>query len=654
MAGLFSFGFALFVLFVAQCFAQTPAKPHIIFVMTDDMGIAAAKWAADLLWEQGTDCKNNTFERDPKYTPTPNLNDLAIKKGIILQNYYAYTSCTPSRMALMSGRLPIEVGVILGEPEQWDGGSDSTWGMDGMPTNLTIFPALLQQRGYATHMVGKGDGFGTVTPLHLPINRGFNSTLHYHSHANDMFDYSIGPLSVGLPPPCKDAPWNAPFVADLWQDNGPAPKNGGYEEKVFSKRVLDIIAAHNPAKPLFVYYSPHIPHTPLQLPHDGDSNARDWYGETAQQMCEFNSECRRPDGTCWLNCTGFEGIIPQTKWYACLNSSSRGSPRGVCASVDRVQYLASLRYIDEVVKNITNALEAKGMWNDTLLVFTSDNGGGIGLGPGGSNYPLRGGKGGFWEGGFRVPTFISGGFIPEHRQGTIYKPVMHISDWYRTLVQQGDGSHVNDTRGDAAHIVPPQPYDYWTSIATGAATEVRSNLHLSPGAYLEHRNGRWMKILQGNISNNLWQGPDFPNSTCDTQMEVDLFQCRTGNPTPIGIPTNTYLCGPHDCLFDITNDPGEHTPVNDATIRSSMIATLNTLNQHYREPWRGCKQERLWCDAATKYWNSTFGATYGPFVNVAGCPDTTCVHLTAAYWAHPTVPKTLSINDCPQNLPESD
>jgi hypothetical protein len=320
--------------------------------------------------------------------------------------------------------------------------------------------------------------------------------------------------------------------------------------------------------------------------------------------------------------------------------------------VDRVQYLASLRYIDEVVKNITDALKAKNIWNNSMIIFTSDNGGGIGLGPGGSNYPLRGGKGGYWEGGFRVPAFISGGVIPSHLQGTIYEPVMHVSDWYRTLVEQGDGSNVQDSVARAAGIPQPQPYDFWNHIAAGSSrsqTELRSNLWLSPGAYLEKRGNRWMKVLQGNISNNLWQGPDFPNTTCDTQQEVDQFQCRTGNPTPIGVPTNTFACNSTGCLFDITNDPGEHTMVNDPTTRDQMIATLNTLNAaRYNEPWRGCEQTRLWCNAATLFW----GNTYGPFVNVAGCPNTTCVHLTAAYWLNPVVPATHSQADCPEHFVE--
>merc|ERR1719198_2079163 len=51
------------------------------------------------------------------------------------------------------------------------------------------------------------------------------------------------------------------------------------------------------------------------------------------------------------------------------------------------------------------------MWQDTLIIYTNDNGGAIGTTAGANNYPLRGGKGGDFDGGFRVPAFISGGFV---------------------------------------------------------------------------------------------------------------------------------------------------------------------------------------------------------------------------------------------------
>ena len=68
----------------------------------------------------------------------------------------------------------------------------------------------------------------------------------------------------------------------------------------------------------------------------------------------------------------------------------------------------------------------KKMWDNTLVVFTTDNGGPI-YEPGSSNnYPLRGGKYSDFEGGVRTTTFISGGYIPKDRRGTVHKGVVSL------------------------------------------------------------------------------------------------------------------------------------------------------------------------------------------------------------------------------------
>ena len=75
------------------------------------------------------------------------------------------------------------------------------------------------------------------------------------------------------------------------------------------------------------------------------------------------------------------------------------------------------------------ALQRKKMWDDTLMVLASDNGGH----KGGVNYPLRGMKGTNWEGGIRTAAFVSGGFVPEGRRGTTNPIVFSITDWYPTF-----------------------------------------------------------------------------------------------------------------------------------------------------------------------------------------------------------------------------
>ena len=81
------------------------------------------------------------------------------------------------------------------------------------------------------------------------------------------------------------------------------------------------------------------------------------------------------------------------------------------------------------------------MWQSTLLVFSSDNGGPSQLGKecNASNYPLRGGKSAAWDGGHRVVAFASGGLIPTPMRGRVLDGYIHMADWYPLLGLYGIG-----------------------------------------------------------------------------------------------------------------------------------------------------------------------------------------------------------------------
>jgi arylsulfatase A-like enzyme len=109
---------------------------------------------------------------------------------------------------------------------------------------------------------------------------------------------------------------------------------------------------------------------------------------------------------------------------------------------------------DETVANVTAAIEASGMANNTITLLLSDNGGPIqepsGTFSPGNNWPLRGGKYGFYEGGIKVvgmikyPARISHG---NGRAGTVWGGLVHTSDWYATLCNAGGVSPVDTGPG---------------------------------------------------------------------------------------------------------------------------------------------------------------------------------------------------------------
>ena len=115
----------------------------------------------------------------------------------------------------------------------------------------------------------------------------------------------------------------------------------------------------------------------------------------------------------------------------------------------RMTYAAMTNFLDDSVKMLVDTFKAKGMWNDTLLLFVSDNGGPIYIG--GNNHPLRGGKYSEFEGGVRVSAFASGGLVPRSKRGLTSNGIAAIADIYTTLcaIAQVDPS---DPEGVAAGL----------------------------------------------------------------------------------------------------------------------------------------------------------------------------------------------------------
>jgi len=295
--------------------------------------------------------------------------------------------------------------------------------------------------------------------------------------------------------------------------------------------------------------------------------------------------------------------------------------------------------LDTYVGRIVQGLQQKSMWGNTVFLYVSDNGGGLALGVGGNNYPLRGGKGSEWEGGVRLAAFLSGGFLPSDVRGTTYQGVMHVVDWYATLAGLG-GQDAKDIPGEAAGVPPVDSIDYWLQLSTVRAPVARKELHLSPQSLLKLERGAWYKILIGTVGNDFITGPNYPNSSCPFSAS-----CRVGFATPFGVQPYPHDCG-SGCLFNVDKDPteGQNLNLSSPAILQSLQEALQLANKKYIEPWRGCNIVNYYCAAAEQQWSGH----YGPFLNVANCDS--CVHTTADYFRNPTVPKTTNECNCLNRL----
>ncbi|XP_077585113.1 arylsulfatase I [Stigmatopora nigra] len=251
---------------------------------------------------------------------------------------------------------------------------------------------------------------------------------------------------------------------DLHEGERPAWEMvGNYSTLLYVNRVKQILKNHDPDTPLFLYLSFQAAHTPLQAP----DRFLDLYSSQSNHV--------------------------------------------------RRHYAAMLSCLDHGIGQVVRQLKESGLYQNSVVIYSSDNGGQ----PlsGGSNWPLRGGKGTYWEGGIRAVGFVHSPLLKS--KGTINKALIHISDWYPTLLSLAGVSQ--SPRGLDGHNV-------WGTISKGLPsprTEILFNIDpvsRRPGEPYDKalvlngfgiwdtavraaiRAGDW-KLLTGNVGDGDWTPP---------------------------------------------------------------------------------------------------------------------------------------------------
>lgn len=419
----------LLVSYFLTAFAVPPSKqaskPHILYMLVDDWG-----WA------------NVGYHRNPptKEVVTPNIDSL-VKDGLELDQFYVFQFCSPSRSSLLTGRLPIHVNVLNLPPGHYNP-KDPVSGFAGIPRNMTGIAEKMKEAGYATHMVGKWHA-GMATPDHIPTGRGFTTSYGYLQGANDYYTEHYQS--------CNKTP-----IVDLWNIDRPAKEDNGteYEEALFKKYLFDVVSNHNPSTPLFLYYTPHIAHNPLEVPKDYEN------------MFSFIDDH------------------------------------------DRRIYHAMVKYLDDLVGELVVLLKSKGIWDNLLFVTSSDNGGPVYVNGGANNFPLKGGKISDWQGGVRVNAFVSGGFLPKNMSGKRTDAYIHIADWYGTFCKLA-GVNATDEKAAKANLPPVESKNIWPLISGQNTTSPRVDIPISHNTLIS---GDY-KILAGDVMQAGWTGPHYPNTT---------------------------------------------------------------------------------------------------------------------------------------------
>jgi arylsulfatase len=227
--------------------AETPARPNIIFLLTDDQGYG------DL------SCHGNPVLK------TPNLDRLH-DEGVRFTDFHVSPTCSPTRAALMTGRHEFRNGVTHTILER-----------ERLALKATTIAQVLQSAGYTTGIFGKwhlGD-----EAAYQPNRRGFD----------EVFIHGGGGIGQSYPGSCGDAPGNTYFDPVLLH-NGKFEKTKGYCTDVFFAQALRWIESVKGSKPFFCYLATNAPHAPLQVrPEDEkryadrvkDANAAKFFGMIA-------------------------------------------------------------------------------------------------------------------------------------------------------------------------------------------------------------------------------------------------------------------------------------------------------------------------------------------------------------------------------------
>ncbi|XP_064099097.1 arylsulfatase B-like [Macrobrachium nipponense] len=286
--------------------------------------------------------------------------------GVILNQSYVLPRCTPTRTALLTGRYPFTIGFQDENVKREE--------PRGIPLKVSLLPELLKEAGYSTHAVGKWH-LGFCSWDYTPTRRGFDTFFGFYGGGEDHFTHKE-PSRLEEMGRKKNKRKKTAYL-DL--RNGTElddSQEGVYSSHLFASVAEEIVRSRDPKDPLFMYLAFQSAHSPLQVPQE------------------------------------YEDVYKHI------------------GNKDRRVKLGMITAMDEGIGRLVKALKETGHYENSVIIFTTDNGGAIRYA--GSNWPLRGEKDSLWEGGMRGPAMVHSPYL--RNAGSVTNQLLHVTDWYSTIL----------------------------------------------------------------------------------------------------------------------------------------------------------------------------------------------------------------------------
>jgi len=482
MRRIFAFCFmALATLSPSASMAATTPRPNIIVILVDDMGFS------------DIGCYGSEI-------PTPNLDKLA-EDGVRFTQFYNTPRCSPTRAALLTGLYSHQAGMGWLDNKV----EPKSKGFHGrlLPRCVTI-AEVLRDAGYFTAMTGKWHlGQQNGTP---PWKRGFMRSL------NSRYGEVYFPKEF-------DRPGTEVLYLNGREIRKDSPELGKdwYSTELFTDWGLKFIdEARAEQKPFFLYLAQGAVHFPLRAPAEVIAHYHGKYMQGWDKLREERYACQLKMG------------IVDARWP--LSPRPDDSPAWETRPADRKKrfdeimsvYAAMVECIDRSVGRLVTGLKDRGVLDDTLIFFLSDNGGNAEGGPSGvtrgtgpiggpqsyvllgmnwatlANTPFRRYKHFTHEGGISTPFIAHWPHgIPADRRGSLEKQPGHVIDIMATAVDLAGANYPTKFRGNA--ILPME------GVSLRPALKGKSLGRKQP-IFWEHegnkamRDGKW-KLVQK------WRGP---------------------------------------------------------------------------------------------------------------------------------------------------